>query len=86
MSRVDTDGRRLILPEVARVRRLPNQHYHELETNSTRSSRDSNKTIQHQMDELDGGCVVTGVHRHTDVMAHLLNAQRGDADAKIEVV
>ena len=80
------DDNNVVLPELAKPRKLKGQIHIEYETASVASSYASNKPAQQLMDETDVGCIITRIHRHTDEMAHIINAQRENKDAKREVV
>ena len=76
---------KLVFPKVSVVRQLPGQTRID-GVFSIASSHGSNPTVQEKMDHLDTSCIITRVHRHTDEMTHIVNAQRGDTTMKDEVV
>jgi len=69
-------------------RHLPGQLVHEqLREPSRKTSRDpSHSVTQKFMDEVDQGCMITGVHRHTDEIVRIINVQSADEDIMTEVV
>ena len=83
MSRIIDDE--LILPPISAARQLPGQTRLPRLINIA-SSRGSNPDQQEKMDYSDTGCIITRVHRHTDEMAHIVNAQRSNKDMKGELV
>lgn len=86
MSRVEGD--RIVLPSANRIRSIPELPAPEyLEDQSVLSSAHSvGSVIRDALDELDNGCLITNIHRHSDERARMINAQRNDPQEKQEVV
>ena len=74
---------RIILPNVASIRPLDSQ---DLQSVVSSESPTEQKSRRNRMDRVDSvGCLITNVHRHSDQMAHWLNAQT-DPEEKAKVV
>ncbi|KAG8992892.1 hypothetical protein FRB94_011202 [Tulasnella sp. JGI-2019a] len=68
-------GSELLLPAPNNLRVLPRQRTR-IQPILQSVSATSHGTIKHKLDEKDNGCIITNIHRHTDSLAHLVNAQR----------
>jgi hypothetical protein len=90
MSKVDDNTGRIAPPPTNFIRRLKNQILNEL-LPDTRSMADSRRSarevaLRDRMDDVDVGCIITNVHRHSDQMAHWVNAQQSDPSLGSDVV
>ena len=57
-----------------------------LERSFVASTYSVGTAIRDSLDEMDQGCLVTNVHRHTDERVHMVNSQRANPEGKQEVV
>jgi hypothetical protein len=81
---------RIALPSANSIRDLKGQTKIRL-LPSAQSIADSQRSAwetecRDRMDEADVGCIITNVHRHSDQMAHWVNAQRSHSTARDDVV
>jgi hypothetical protein len=86
MSHVE--GNRLSFPSAHRICGLPGLPAPEYveEQSLIWSARSVGTSIRDSLDDIDQGCLLTNVHRHTDNRAHMVNAQRDDPQEKQYVV
>ena len=86
MSHVE--GNRISFPSPHRIRGLPGLPAPEYveEQSLMASARSVGTLIRDSLDDIDRGCFLTNVHRHTDQRAHMVNAQRDDPKEKQDVV
>jgi len=79
---------RLELPKTHRLRQLPGQEdlvpYINDQVSESIASQRSTSAARLFLDQTDR-CLVTNVHRHTDQLAHIINAQREDTSEKQDV-
>lgn len=89
-SKGNNDSGRIALPPAHFVRKLKGQTQNELLPfaqsicESQRSA--SEAACRDRMDEVDVGCIITNIHRHSDQMVHWVNAQCPDPTLRDDVV
>ena len=86
MSHVENG--RVTFPTAHRIRSLPGLPGPDyiLERSLVASTHSVGTAIRDSLDEMDQGCLVTNVHRHTDERVHMVNSQRANPEEKQEVV
>ena len=88
MSHVQVESGRITFSTAHRIRSLPGLPGPDyiLEQSLVASTHSVGTAIRDSLDDMDQGCLITNVHRHTDKQAHMANAQRADPEEKQEVV
>jgi hypothetical protein len=80
------EGNRVTLPSVYRIRGLPGLPAPEYveQQSLMASARSVGTPIRDSLDDIDRGCLLTNVHRHTDQRSYMVNAD--DPQEKQEIV
>jgi hypothetical protein len=87
MSRVDGD--RISFPSAHHIRNLPGLSappYIDDQSLVASTRRSVGTAVRDLLDDVDQGCLITNVHKHTDRRTHIVNAQWSDAREKADVV
>ena len=89
MSGIDPSAPRIAFSKPERIRLLEGQSHLTLvrdDASFTDSVASSKRPTRDILDEKDSGCLITNVHRHTDQMVPMINAQHSDGESKSNIV